>query len=132
MKILKRILIVFGVFIALITIGFTVLYFTTKKSEAAYNDFDFAGLDLSSVEDGTYTGSEDGGIVKASVEVTVKDHAITKVTILSHDCGLGKPAEVIVNDIVKQNSLEVDSISGATFSSNVIKVAVYNALINNK
>jgi uncharacterized protein with FMN-binding domain len=35
---------------------------------------------------------------------------------------------VIVNDIVAKNSLEVDAISGATHSSQVIKVAVYNAL----
>ena len=83
---------------------------------------------MTSVEDGTYTGSEDGGIVKASVEVIVKNHTITQVTILSHDCGLGKPSEVIVDDIVKNNSLQVDAISGATYSSDVIRMAAYNAL----
>jgi len=98
------------------------------KNNFDNSDFDYSSLDLSSALDGTYTGSEDGGIVKASVEVTVKDQVITQVTILTHECGKGKPAEVIVKDIVEQNSLAVDAISGATFSSGVIKMAVYNAL----
>ncbi|HWT75354.1 MAG TPA: FMN-binding protein [Mobilitalea sp.] len=128
MKLLTRILIIFGILIAVIAVGVFVLYNNMQKTASTYNKFDFASLDLSNVQDGTYTGSEDGGIVKASVEVTVKDHVITNVKILSHECGKGKPAEVIVNDIVNNNSLEVDTVSGATYSSNVIKVAVYNAL----
>jgi len=128
LKLIKRIIIIIAIIIALVIIGITALYFTSKKSLAAYQNFDFASLDLSQVDDGTYTGLENGGIVEASVEVNVKDHTITKVTILSHKCGKGKPAEVITDDIVAANSLEVDTISGATFSSDVIRKAVYNAL----
>lgn len=91
----------------------------------------YQSIYLSKVADGTYTGSEDGTLVKATVEVTVKDHIITDITILEHQCGTGKSAEVIVKDIVEKNSFDVDAISGATYSSNVIKVAAYNALKNN-
>jgi uncharacterized protein with FMN-binding domain len=108
--------------------GIIILYVNMEKSTSTYKDFNFGNIDLTSIEDGTYIGSEDGGIVKASVEVTVKNHAITQVTILSHDCGLGKPAEVIVEDFVESNSLQVDSISGATYSSDVIRMAAYNSL----
>lgn len=125
---LKIALIVIAVLAVLIVIGVSVLMNNLKKTYSTYNNFNYSSLDLSMVEDGTYTGSEDAGIVKATVEVNVKDHKITKVTIVSHDCGKGKPAEVIVDDIVKQNNLDVDTISGATLSSNVIRVAVYNAL----
>jgi uncharacterized protein with FMN-binding domain len=124
----KKRLVTIAIIFAVIATGITVLIINMGKNISAYNDYDFSNLNLSSIEDGTYTGSEDGGIVKASVEVIVKDHVITQVTILSHECGKGKPAEVIVNDIVEQNSLAVDAISGATYSSGVIKVAVYNAL----
>ena len=124
----KKSLITIGIIFAVIATGILVLIINMGKNVSAYNDYDFSSLDLSSVIDGTYTGSEDAGIVKASVEVTVKDHVITQVTILSHECGKGKPAEVIINDIVAQNSLAVDAISGATFSSGVIKMAAYNAL----
>lgn len=130
MKALKGILITFGILIFIVIIGAVALFMSMKKTSSTYHDFDFGQLNLSEVEDGTYTGSEDGGIVKASIEVTVKDHAISNVTILSHDCGTGKPAEAIVEDIVANNSLEVDTISGATYSSDVIRVAVYNALSN--
>jgi len=118
-------IIVFAIIVIAIIITIVVMMSKLKN----YDTVDFAGMDLSSVEDGTYTGSEDAGLVKASVEVTVSNHTITKVTILSHDCGKGKPAEVIVGDVVAANSLEVDAISGATLSSNVIKMAIYNALL---
>jgi uncharacterized protein with FMN-binding domain len=128
MKALRIVLIVVVLLIAAIVIGVSVTMNKVSKVTASYEEFDFSNLDLSTVEDGTYTGSEDGFMVKATVEVTVKDHAITNVKIISHQNGQGKPAEVIVNDIVAENSLTVDTISGATFSSNVIKKAVYNAL----
>jgi uncharacterized protein with FMN-binding domain len=128
-KIKKR-LITVGIVVAVISIGAIILYINMERSTTTYKGFDFGNIDLTSLADGTYMGSEDGGIVKASVEVAVKDHTITQVTILSHDCGLGKPAEVIVEDIVERNSLQVDTISGATYSSDVIRMAVYNALSN--
>lgn len=125
---LKKGHLVILIIIAIIVISVVSFMVSLGKNTSAYNNFDFNGVDLSTIEDGTYTGSEDGGIVKATVEVTVKDHAITQVKILSHENGKGKPAEVIVDSIVESNSLEVDTISGATYSSYVIKMAVYNAL----
>jgi uncharacterized protein with FMN-binding domain len=127
MKIKKWVIPLIIAAVLLITAA-TIFFITMGKYTSAYNNFDFSDIDLSAVADGTYNGSEDGGIVKASVQVTVLNHAITEVKILSHDNGKGKPAEVITNDIVANNSLEVDTISGATYSSNVIRMAVYNAL----
>ena len=124
----KKIVIIIGCVFIVILIGIIAMFISSGKEVSYYKHFDFGSLDLTAVQDGTYTGSEDGNMVSASVEVTIKDHAITNVKILSHKCGTGKPAEVIVDDIVKKNSLEVDTISGATLSSNVIKMAVYNAL----
>lgn len=115
-------------FVAVIVIAVIVVYNMISSKLDSFKDVDFASLDMTTVEDGTYTGSADGSIVKATVEVTVKDHAITGIKIVKHDNGKGKPAEVIVNDIIAKNSLEVDTISGATYSSNVIKTAVLNAL----
>jgi uncharacterized protein with FMN-binding domain len=124
----KKLLIAFIVIIIIVGVAVISFITTMNKHISAYNNFDFTKIDLAGIPDGTYVGSEDGSLVKASVSVTVKDHIITQVKILSHDCGKGKPAEVIVDDIVKNNSLDVDAISGATFSSDVIKMAVYNAL----
>jgi uncharacterized protein with FMN-binding domain len=125
---MKKVLIAVLVIAGIVLIAGISLFVTAGKNAAKYTNFNFSGLDLSNVADGTYTGSEDGGLVKATVEVTVKDHLITQVKILAHDNGKGKPAEAIVDDIVKSSSLEVDTVSGATLSSDVIKMAVYNAL----
>lgn len=128
-KVLIPSLVIVAVFLVGIGCAVGSFFKNVGKEAAAYANFDYSSLDLSNTADGTYTGSEDGDIVKASVEVTVKDHAITKIALISHENGKGQRAEVIVDDIVKANSLEVDAISGATYSSGVIKVAVYNALM---
>jgi len=84
--------------------------------------------ELASLADGTYRGSYDAGLVKATVDVAMTQGRIDKVIIVTHKCGLGKPAEVIVNDVVKKQSLDVDAISGATRSSLVILKAIEVAL----
>ena len=122
------VLIILGLITAII-IGF--LYLAGKNAKS-YDTMDYSNLDLSQLEDGSYVGSEDGGMVKAKVEVTVTEHQITKVTILEHECGTGKPAEAIVDQMVKDNRIDVDGVSGATLSSDVIKTAVYNALMEHK
>ena len=66
--------------------------------------------------------------IYAKVEVTVKDKAITNIALIEHMNGKGKPAERIIDDIVKQQSVAVDTVSGATNSSKVIMKAVENAL----
>ena len=53
---------------------------------------------------------------------------IEDIEILKHECGKGYPADVIVSDMIKDNTVEVDAVSGATMSSEVIKDAVRDAL----
>ncbi len=84
--------------------------------------------DFASLPDGTYRGEYDGGLVKAVVDVQVADGRIEKVTIISHRNGMGQAAEAIVDDVVTKQSLEVDTISGATRSSKVILKAIEAAL----
>jgi len=83
----------------------------------------FAGL-----ADGSYKGFYDGGMVKAEVEVTIAGGSMTAVTILRHECGTGKPAEAIIDDVVAAQNLDVDVISGSTYSSKVILKAIEVAL----
>ncbi len=84
--------------------------------------------DFASLPDGTYRGSCDGGLVQATVDVLMAGGRMEKVTIVRHRCGKGKPAEAIVNDVVREQSLDVDAISGATRSSMVILKAIETAL----
>lgn len=85
-------------------------------------------VDLTQVQDGTYTGMTDSGVVKVEVEVTVSDHTIIDIQIIEHVNGKGEPAEAIVDDMIEQQKVTVDSVTGATYSSIVIKDAVQKAL----
>lgn len=84
-----------------------------------------------SYADGTYTGSGDGFGGTVSVEVTVSGGKITAIDIVNaanEDAAYLDKAKGIIDSMISANSPEVDTISGATFSSTGIKTAVQQAL----
>ena len=85
-------------------------------------------IDLSTIPNGTYEGDCDVGFINARVEVTVKNRAISEINLIHHKNDKGEPAEKIIDNIVKEQSVNVDAVSGATNSSKVIMKAVENAL----
>lgn len=82
------------------------------------------------LEDGTYEGTGMGfkGEVKVSVEI--KDKQIVAINILSSsdDEAFFSRAKGVIDKIIQAQSLDVDVVSGATYSSNGIINAVKNAL----
>lgn len=92
---------------------------------------DASGLDLSAVADGTYTGSGTGLRGTTTVSVTVADGKISDIQVVSYedDQQYFEHAEsTMVSEVLTAQSLDVDTVSGATFSSNSILEAVANAL----
>jgi len=88
----------------------------------------YAEIDMNQVADGLYTAQTETMLVKAEVRVNVKDHKIKTIDLLKHECVKGKPAEVILDEMVKNNTYTADVVSGATVSSKVIQNAVNKAL----
>ncbi|MCC8150296.1 MAG: FMN-binding protein [Lachnospiraceae bacterium] len=81
--------------------------------------------------DGVYQGTADGFGGDITVEVTVEDGRIAEIAIVSvenEDGAYLTMAEDIIDDILEAQSAEVDTISGATFSSTGIRDAVAEAL----
>lgn len=81
--------------------------------------------------DGTYTGEAQGFGGPVSMEVVIEDGKITEVNVLSaekEDGAYFTMAEDIIPAIISAQSADVDTISGATFSSTGIKDAVAIAL----
>lgn len=81
--------------------------------------------------DGIYTGEADGFGGTISVEVKVEDNIITEVSILSaekEDGAYLSMAKDIIPEILEAQSADVDTISGATFSSTGIREASKQAL----
>ncbi len=96
--------------------------------KAAIANMTYSNVNISAVPDGSYIGTCDVGFIYAKVEVTVENGAVAHIDLLEHRNERGENAEGIENDIVEQQKVDVDEISGATNSSKVIKKAVDNAL----
>lgn len=129
MKFLKRFIVVLLVLIVMISLiggGFYLKFIREYKQKV--EALSFADIDLHQVADGTYEGSCDTGVVNATAVVTVQDHTITNISLTRHDNGKGAPAEKILGQMLREQSTDVDIVSGATCSSRVIRKAVENAL----
>jgi len=87
-------------------------------------------LEDASYKDGTYEGSATGYIGKMTVSVTIACGEITEINIVEtgDDDEYLIDAKDVIPEIIEKQSLEVDSISGATHSSKGIIKAVGNAL----
>lgn len=126
----KKILFCLIILVLVIILVMVGMLLTVNKNFNQLKNTQILTIDLSEIEDGTYSGSYSKTPVSAEVRVTVKNHAITEIIIVKHDNGKGGAAETITDRIIQSQSLEVDTVTGATFSSLVIIKAVENALTN--
>lgn len=85
----------------------------------------------SSWKDGTYEGTGIGFGGEITVSVTVADGKVTDITVLSadgEDPAYYNQALAVLDKIVSAQSTEVDTVSGATFSSTGLIDAAADAL----
>ena len=83
-----------------------------------------------SYKDGVYSGKGTGYAGEMTVEVTVEGGKITKINITetSDDKAYLNQAEKVIDDMIDTQSTDVDTVTGATYSSNGIIDAVNDAL----
>ena len=98
----------------------------TEDTQTATASFDLA--------DGVYKGSATGYRGSVTVAVTILDKKIVSIDILSasDDEAFFNRAKGVIDRIISSQSLDVDVVSGATYSSNGIIGAVKNALTGEK
>ena len=83
------------------------------------------------MQDGTYTGAGTGYRGEIDVSVTVQDGYITDVTIDQNretQKYFSRAKSKIIDRVLTNQSVDVDTVSGATYSSNGILEAVADAL----
>jgi len=102
---------------------------TTKSEEqeqAVKGSFDLT--------DGIYKGTGTGYAGEITVAVQIKDKQIVAIDILSSsdDAAFFKRAQAVIDKIIEGQTLDVDTVSGATYSSRGIISAVKNALTGEK
>lgn len=97
-----------------------------EKKTAAKGSFD--------LEDGVYKGTGTGYAGDITVSVQIKDKQIVSIDILSSsdDEAFFSRAKAVIDKIIEGQTLDVDTVSGATFSSRGIISAVKNALTGEK
>ena len=89
------------------------------------------GNESNRYKDGTYTGEAEGYGGTIQVEVTLAGDEITSINVVSapgEDSAYLSQAESVINSVISAQSTDVDTVSGATFSSTGILNAVDEAL----
>jgi len=127
---MKRVfLIVLVVLVFLVTAG-AVMVFTLQSGFAKKIDsIQVTNVDVSRVKDGTYRGTVDTGVIIVDVDVKVHAGRIESIDLVRHQNGKGSAAVEIIPRIIAAQNLDVDTVSGATYSSLCILGAVRNGLM---
>lgn len=129
MKTRFKVLIVLVLAIGILTVTVSLLLRNTEKQLEALSAVEIEEVDLLQVPDGTYEGAWKVFPINVVVRVSVTDHAITEVILVKHSNGQGKAAEALPDEIVHTQKINLDAISGATYSSKAILLAVRDALV---
>lgn len=124
-----KIMIIITSIVLVIGIGFGLSYlkrYNNYKNEVA--DIEINEVNLSQIDDGVYVGEYDVDFISAKVQVVVKDSEIKDIEFIKYHHDRGEKAKSILQDMVDEQRIDVDTITGATNSSKVIQKAVENAL----
>lgn len=117
-------LVIFGILGGLSIITYQVINNNLQR----LSNEEIEDIRLDSTNDGKYLGEYKVFPITVNLEVEIVDHKIKNIVILKHENGQGYPAESIIPIVIEHNSIDVDVISGASYSSKVILKAISNAL----
>lgn len=127
----KIVMILIMLYLLLASIFGTAYIDRVGEYKRAVKETTIEEVNISDIPDGVYIGEYDVNFIYAKVEVDVSGGKIIDVRILEHRQERGKAAEAVANEIVDEQRIDVDTVSGAMNSSIVIKKAVEVALKGN-
>jgi len=119
--------------IILIAVGLGGAIICTSGERQEGKNLPIAAVDFNNLKDGTYIGEYEGGMNKLrtnKVQVIVSSGEVTDIKILEHKENQ-KPEFTgkLYGGVIKAQSLQVDTISGATITSKAYLKSVENALL---
>lgn len=121
-----------GTAAAVLTCGLVQIGTLTVPNEsAALAAYGLDETEQGNYTDGVYTGVGSGFRGDTQVQVTVEHGSITDITVLSYEDDpefFQKAQSSILSQILSEQSTDVPTVSGATYSSRSILDAVANAL----
>lgn len=127
----KILLIVIGI-AAAIWIGASMAIRAIEQSMTELLETDIPDVAMGNVPDGTYEGVCDAVAVKVVVHVVVASGRINQILLIEHRNGQGSSGEAVLDDVLSAQSLDIDTIAGATYSSKAILLAIADALTSQR
>ncbi|QVK19246.1 FMN-binding protein [Mycoplasmatota bacterium] len=124
-KIIITLSIIFGIFVLVVAGGFIYLLHGNKE----VLNLEINPIVLDNIEDGTYKGEFNGYRWSNKIEVIIENHKIIEIRII--DDMTFKRDEVsneLFDQVIEEQSLEVDGVSEATISCNAYLKAIEDAL----
>jgi uncharacterized protein with FMN-binding domain len=126
--------VVAAVMVAVLGAGGWIGWTRLQKEHREARGLPLDRVDFSRLRDGSYRGGYEGGMYKwraNSCDVTVADGRVTGIALVgSADPGGGNtPHEMLYDRVIAAQSLQVDTLSGATLTSKAYLQAVENALL---
>ncbi|NPV01245.1 MAG: hypothetical protein HPY53_07675 [Brevinematales bacterium] len=128
---MKKVLIVLGIIVGVVILGAVIfmMRFQQMQKYVVENYLRVTNIDMTQVADGVYNGKAGDFVCTVNLDVIVKDHQIGAVIIKDQMSGGPKyEARDMTNKIVQAQSPKTDVVTGASGSSKIIMIAVYDAL----
>jgi uncharacterized protein with FMN-binding domain len=126
-----RMIIIIVVIVIAVFLGGAIVLTSGERREG--KNLPIAVIDFTKLNDGTYIGEYEGGMKKLrtnKVQVTVSSGKVTEIKILEHKENQ-KPefTDKLYGRVIEEQSLQVDTVSGATITSKAYLKSVEDALM---
>ncbi len=86
-------------------------------------------VDFSQIPDGTYHGSKNAFPIVVEIEAVAESGRVTDIKLLKHRNGQGGAADAVPAMVLEKQGLDIDAVSGATYSRKVILLTIAETLI---
>lgn len=129
-KRIMLIVVIVPVILVVAGLGGAFLFTAGERSEA--KNLPIKVVNFKQLHDGTYVGEYEGGKYKwraNKVQVTVSSRKVTDIKLLEHAKNQSSAStDELFGRVIQKQSLQVDTISGATLTSKAYLKAIEDAL----
>lgn len=126
-----KMIVLIVVVVILLGLGAAIIFTAGERKEG--RNLPIAIIDFNKLKDGKYIGEYAGGMKKLranKVQVTVSSGKVTEIELLE---AKNKPSNKLMEElygrVIKAQTLQVDTISGATITSKALLKSVEDALL---
>lgn len=125
MKNRKKIVIIVGALIILLAGGIALLY------PSGMRNIELQGIDLTTLDNGSYTGTFERGRFTNTLTVHVENNRIVSIEIVDDVFGSGitNASDEVFSRVIAMQDTRIDTVSGATATTDAYLKAIENALL---